>query len=62
MYVALLRGVNVGGNNPIDMRRLAAAFETAGMREVRTYINSGNILFRSSRRSVPRPATLLEQG
>lgn len=61
VYVALLRGVNVGGNNKVDMKRLAAAFEAAGMESVRTYINSGNILFRSSRTSVPRLSTLLEQ-
>lgn len=60
IYLALLRGVNVGGNNLVDMRRLAAAFEAAGMASVRTYINSGNILFRSTRRSVPRLTTLLE--
>ncbi|MHB1139021.1 MAG: DUF1697 domain-containing protein [Microthrixaceae bacterium] len=61
VYVALLRGVNVGGKNKVDMRQLAAAFEAAGMEAVRTYINSGNILFRSSRRSVPRLTTLLER-
>jgi uncharacterized protein (DUF1697 family) len=44
-YVALLRGINVGGNRTVDMRRLKAAFEGAGMAEVRTYINSGNVIF-----------------
>ncbi|RAU97933.1 DUF1697 domain-containing protein [Paenibacillus sp. YN15] len=45
IYVALLRGINVGGNNKVDMKRLKAAFEQAGMRQVVTYINSGNIVF-----------------
>jgi uncharacterized protein (DUF1697 family) len=46
-YVALLRGINVGGNNKISMRELAAAFSGAGFVGVRTYINSGNVIFRS---------------
>jgi uncharacterized protein (DUF1697 family) len=46
-YVALLRGVNVGGNRKVDMKQLKATFERAGMEEVRTYINSGNVIFRS---------------
>lgn len=45
VYVALLRGINVGGNNKVDMKRLKLAFEQAGMRQVITYINSGNIVF-----------------
>jgi uncharacterized protein (DUF1697 family) len=44
-YVALLRGINVSGNNKVDMRELKAVFEDAGMRAVRTYINSGNVVF-----------------
>ncbi len=44
-YVALLRGINVGGNNKVDMKQLKACFEKAGMLSVSTYINSGNVLF-----------------
>ena len=44
-YVALLRGVNVGGKNKVAMPLLKAAFEKAGFSEVSTYINSGNIIF-----------------
>jgi uncharacterized protein (DUF1697 family) len=44
-YIALLRGVNVGGKNKIPMPSLKAAFEKAGFFEVSTYINSGNIIF-----------------
>lgn len=47
-YVALLRGVNVGGNRKVEMRRLKAVFEDAGMERVSTYINSGNVLFLSN--------------
>jgi uncharacterized protein (DUF1697 family) len=46
-YVALLRGINVGGNNPIRMQALKACFEEQGFREVATYINSGNVVFAS---------------
>jgi len=44
-YVALLRGINVGGNGKVDMRELKAVFEAAGVSGVRTYINSGNVIF-----------------
>lgn len=44
-YVALLRGINVGGANPVSMARLKVAFESAGVTAVRTYINSGNVVF-----------------
>lgn len=47
-YVALLRGINVGGNNKIDMKRLVAAMSEAGFEGVSTYINSGNIFFSSN--------------
>lgn len=45
IYVALLRGINVGGNNKVDMKELKKVFEEAGMSLVKTYINSGNIIF-----------------
>ncbi len=44
-YVALLRGINVGGNNKVEMVRLKKVFENLGYSEVKTYINSGNIIF-----------------
>lgn len=47
-YVALLRGINVGGRNPVPMAELRAAFEDAGHADVGTYIQSGNVVFRSS--------------
>ena len=47
VFVALLRGVNVGGNNMISMKSLKASFETMGFTNVSTYINSGNIIFQS---------------
>lgn len=43
--VALLRGINVGGRNPVKMADLKACFEYDGHTEVSTYIQSGNVLF-----------------
>ncbi len=45
IYIALLRGINVGGNNMIKMSELKIMFETMGFAQVQTYINSGNVLF-----------------
>jgi uncharacterized protein (DUF1697 family) len=44
-YVALLRGINVGGNNLIKMSALKACFEAQGFTDVSTFIASGNVLF-----------------
>ncbi|HVF53713.1 MAG TPA: DUF1697 domain-containing protein [Actinomycetota bacterium] len=60
VYVALLRGINVGGKNKVDMKQLKAAFEDVGMTSVRTYINSGNVIFSSTVRSRTRLAEALE--
>lgn len=46
-YVALLRGINVGGKNVIRMNELKAYFENMGFNSVVTYIQSGNVLFMS---------------
>jgi uncharacterized protein (DUF1697 family) len=54
VYVALLRGINVGGNNMLSMKSLAASFERAGFQDVTTYINSGNVLFRARARDPRR--------
>ncbi|MCY4370166.1 MAG: DUF1697 domain-containing protein, partial [bacterium] len=47
-YVALLRGINVGGRNIVRMADLRVAFEDAGYAAVGTYIQSGNVLFESA--------------
>ncbi|MEM8492364.1 MAG: DUF1697 domain-containing protein [Pseudomonadota bacterium] len=48
-YVLLFRGINVGGKNLLPMKELTAVLERCGMREVRTYIQSGNAVLKSSR-------------
>ena len=49
VYVALLRGVNVGGRGKVDMRELKKQVEALGCTDVSTYINSGNVIFRDRR-------------
>ena len=44
-WVALLRGINVGGNNPLPMKELTTLLEGIGCSRVTTYIQSGNVLF-----------------
>lgn len=60
-YVALLRGINVGGKNIIPMTELRACFEAMGVRHVRTYIQSGNVLFESSNADVVKLTVTVEQ-
>lgn len=49
-HVALLRGINVGGKNKLPMKTLGAIFTAAGAESVRTYIQSGNVLFEAPAR------------
>jgi uncharacterized protein (DUF1697 family) len=49
--IALLRGINVGGNKKVEMARLRALLEELGYRDVRTYVNSGNAVFSGPLRS-----------
>jgi uncharacterized protein (DUF1697 family) len=48
-YIALLRAVNVVGTGKLPMSELKAMCETAGFKSVRTYIASGNVVFKSSK-------------
>lgn len=49
VYVALLRGINVGGRNTLPMRDLRSILTQLGCTEVSSYIQSGNVVFRSRR-------------
>jgi uncharacterized protein (DUF1697 family) len=46
-YVTLLRGINVGGNHKVEMKKLKRLFESQGYFNVSTYLNSGNVIFES---------------
>ncbi len=59
-YVALLRGINVGGKSRVEMSRLKKVFEVVGCEHVTTYINSGNVLF-SDIRNTQVLCKLIEQ-
>jgi len=60
-YLALLRGINVGGNNIIKMVDLKACFESMGFSDVRTYIQSGNVLFKSAEKNVGKLTKEIEE-
>jgi len=60
-YVALLRGINVGGKTLIKMADLKACVEELGLDNVSTYIASGNVLFETRRRDAARLETELER-
>jgi uncharacterized protein (DUF1697 family) len=64
-WLALIRGINVVGRNKVPMKALSSALEAAGLRGVQTYIQSGNVMFRSSSGNAPalanRIARLIEQ-
>lgn len=61
-YVALLRGINVGGRNKIAMADLRTCFEEMGFAAVRTYIQSGNVVFEAEEAAREALARRLEAG
>jgi uncharacterized protein (DUF1697 family) len=61
VFVALLRGVNVGGNKMISMKSLKESFETLGFDNVTTYINSGNIIFSTKETDARKLEKKIEQ-
>ncbi|BFM13484.1 DUF1697 domain-containing protein [Simiduia litorea] len=60
-YVVLLRGVNVGGKNIVPMKALCELLETEQYQQVKTYIQSGNIVLAAARRPDNKIATLIEK-
>lgn len=61
-YVALLRAVNVGGNSVIKMAELKKMFESFGLGEVSTYIQSGNVIFKSKESPLEKLQMKIEKG
>jgi len=47
-YISILRGINVGGKNPVNMNSLQEMYEKLGFKNVKTYIQSGNVVFQST--------------
>ncbi len=60
-YIALLRGINVGGNNRVEMARLKTLFESLGLTDVKTYINSGNVIFSTSKKDTMKLCSEIEK-
>lgn len=60
-YVCLLRGINVGGYKKIKMADLRAALTDIGLKEVSTYIQSGNVLFSSKEKDVDQLAAVVKE-
>lgn len=60
-YLALLRGINVGGNNIIKMTALKACFEEMGFENVLTYIQSGNVIFDAPKQDAALLTRKIEQ-
>lgn len=60
-YIGLLRGINVGGNNKVPMAELKRCFEGLGFENVRTYINSGNIIFETQKTDETALVKMCEQ-
>ena len=59
-YVVLLRGINVGGNNILPMKELVAILEGGGFLNVKTYIQSGNIVLQSKKKPGAAIGKLIE--
>jgi uncharacterized protein (DUF1697 family) len=60
-YVALLRGINLGGRNRVSMPELRELFVALGSEDVETYVQSGNVVFVSSARSAAKLTTAIEE-
>ena len=60
-YIAFLRGINVGGNSIVSMASIKEALAEIGMSDVRTYINSGNVIFSSQASDIARLTAKVEK-
>src|SRR5205807_4423460 len=62
VIISMLRGVNVGGHNKIKMDALRALYESLGLLDAETHIQSGNVLFRTRMRDHVLLAKTIENG
>jgi uncharacterized protein (DUF1697 family) len=60
-YIALLRGINVGGRNKLRMRDLVQLLEELGLKNVKTYIQSGNVVFQSEPADLAKLSTEISE-
>ena len=59
-YIAFLRGINISGKNKISMAELKKNFEELGFEEVKTYLNSGNVIFLSDEENIGKLTIQIE--
>jgi uncharacterized protein (DUF1697 family) len=62
VIVSMLRGVNLGSHNRIKMEALRALYQSLKLREAQTYVQSGNVIFRTDERDLVRLAKRIENG
>lgn len=62
VYVAMLRGINVGGHKRVKMDQLRKSFEALGFEQVKTYIQSGNVVFKAGKFSSAQLCKRIEEG
>src|SRR5260370_14440280 len=62
VVISMLRGVNVGGNNKIKMEALRALYESLKLRDAQTYVQSGNVIFRTDKRNITQLSKRIEDG
>jgi len=62
VIISMLRGVNVGGHNKIKMDTLMALYESLKLRDAQTYVQSGNVIFKTDERDIARLAKRIEDG
>ena len=62
VIISMLRGVNVGGHNKIKMDSLRGLYESLGLRDVQTYVQSGNVIFRTEARDLHLLPQRIEKG
>jgi uncharacterized protein (DUF1697 family) len=60
IFISMLRGINVGQNKQIRMTELKALYEALGLANVRTYVQSGNVVFESTQRDASRLSSAIE--
>ena len=62
VVISMLRGVNVGGHNKIKMDALRALYTSLKLRDAQTYVQSGNVIFRTDERDIARLTKRIEDG
>ncbi len=62
VIISMLRAVNVGGHNKIKMDALRALYESLKLRDAQTYVQSGNVIFRTDEMDIARLARRIEDG